>query len=308
MIVVMDLLLFAILVIVGIALVERLLPHRYLRVRLRKHLSLERMKEQPKEKNVQPKKTFQNGLFLGLEAQLQAASIFLTPVEFLRLVGWGNGLLLLVGLVFGAFLEALALCLLFDGAIYFVLKGLAQRRKRKMIQQLPDALTLMSNAMKSGYSILQTIDLVSKEDFVPLSYEFAHLVQALKFGESFEKAFRDFADRVELSEVTTVVDTILITRETGGNMTMVIDGLVEMLQENDRLEGEIRSLSAQGKMSAWIVGSMPTVLFLAMFGLNREYMMAFFEVGFGIAILAFAATMQFIGVMFLRKIIRLKVR
>lgn len=308
MIIVLDLIFFVILAIVGAVLVEWLLPGRYLRLRLRKHLNLERMKEQPKEKNAGTKKPFHSGLFLGLEAQLQAASIYLTPHEFLWLVGLGNGLLLVIGALFGALLEALALCLLVVGAIYFVLQGLTQRRKQKMIQQLPDALNLMSNAMKSGYSILQTIDLVSKEDFVPLSNEFAHLVQALKFGESFEKAFRDFADRVELPEVTTVVDTILITRETGGNMTQVIDGLVVMLHENDRLEGEIRSLSAQGKMSAWIIGSLPTALFLIMFMINRDYIMALFEVGFGIALLVVAGLMQFIGVMFLRKIIRLKVR
>ncbi|OZM57021.1 hypothetical protein CIB95_09635 [Lottiidibacillus patelloidae] len=261
-----------------------------------------------KKKKV-PRKDNTIGKFMQkLEMNIDAAAIPLSPKEFIVILLVINVLIIIFTTFLLSIVKSFIICIMLDGLIFFILPKFHQRRKNKMVAQLPDVLDLISNALKTGYSIVQTLDLVSKENFSPLSEEFGKLVQALKFGESFEVAFNDLAKRLDIREIQTVVDTILITRETGGNMTHVIEGLLEIMRENQRLQGEVKALTAQGRISSLVIGSMPIFLFAVLMMISPDYMMLLFSHPLGIIMVIIAVVSQIIGYVIMHKLIQLKVR
>jgi tight adherence protein B len=264
--------------------------------------------EKRKKKKTSRKENAIGKFMQKLEMNIDAAAIPLSPQEFLMILLGINALIIIFTAFLFSIMKSIIICILLDGIIFVILPKFHQRRKNKMVAQLPDVLDLISNALKTGYSIVQTLDLVSKENFAPLSEEFGKLVQALKYGESFEVAFNDLAKRLEIQEIHTVVDTILITRETGGNMTHVIEGLLEVMRENQRLQGEVKALSAQGRISSWVIGSMPLFLFAILMMINPEYMMLLFNHPIGIVMVIVAGISQIIGYVIMHKLIQLKVR
>ncbi|WP_139491378.1 type II secretion system F family protein [Brevibacillus dissolubilis] len=281
------------------------LPRIYFRLRLKRLFKT--MNPPPKNKEAEPIKNKRLAVwYQRVEAEVQAAELPVTTREFLLILMWLNlaslVLLLLLGWI------ALLILLLVNASAFILLRVFQMRRQQMLVQLLPDVLILMSNALKAGYSIVQTIDLLSREDFGPLSKEFGKLSQALRYGENFEKAFQNFAATLNLHEIDTVVDTILITRETGGNLTNVIDSLVLILEENQRLLGEVRSLTAQGRISALVVGMLPSAFFLFMYLFNPFYIMILFESTLGISMLIVAVLMQIAGFIIMNKLIKLKVR
>jgi tight adherence protein B len=284
-----------------------ILPKLSFRYRM-KHLinETELIKKEKKKSTTKDNSRF--GKFMKkLEVDIEAASLPLTPKEFLFILMGSNILIILIGTVIASLKVSVFICIILDFLVFRILPRFQKRRKNKMVQQLPDVLDLISNAMKTGYSIVQTIDLVSKENFQPISEEFEKLVQALKYGESFEKAFTDLANRLDIPELKTVVDTILITRETGGNMTHVIDGLLEMMRENQRLQGEVKALTAQGRISSWVIGSLPLFLFALLTFISPDYMLLLFQHPLGIAMVVVAGISQIIGYVVMHKLIQLKV-
>jgi len=246
-------------------------------------------------------------MWSALQHKLAAASIPLTPKEFVSILSGAGAILLLLAFVWGL-LPSLAVAAALYGLVFVLLKQLPERRKRKMAAQLGDALLLISSALKSGYSIVQAIDLVARENMQPLSEQFQTLTQSLKLGEPFEKALSDFGKRLDIEELTLVVDTILITRETGGNVTQVIDELMEVMRENEKLAEEVKAVSAQGRMSAWVIGMLPLFLFFFLFAISPDYMSALVNNVIGIILLAVAAGSQAIGIFIIRKMINFKIR
>jgi tight adherence protein B len=265
-------------------------------------------KQQKAAKKTERKNTAVDKFLRKMELNIEAASLPVTLKEFMLILLGCNILIFSIAAILANIIKALILCVFLTSVIFAILPFFQKRRKQKMLKQLPEALELISNALKTGYSIVQTLDLVAKENFSPLSEEFAKLIQALKFGESFEVAFNDLADRLEIPEMRTVVDTILITRETGGNMTHVIEGLLEIMRENQRLQGEVKALTAQGRISTLVIGSMPIFLFALLMMLSPEYMMLFFSHPLGLIMLVIAGTSQIIGYVVMHKLIQLKVR
>jgi len=275
------------------------------RIRIRRYFRMQKEKPAPtmETRPAAAKRAFWN----ALERKLAAASIPVTPKEFIS-IALGAGLLLALLAFLWGLLPSLTLGALFYGMIVVLLKQLPARKKRKIAAQLGDALLLVSSALKSGYSIVQAIDLVAKENMHPISEQFQTLIHSIKLGEPFEKALADFADRLDIEELTLVTDTILITRETGGNVTEVIDKLMEVMRENERLAEEVRAVSAQGRMSAWVIGLLPLFLFVFLTLISPEYMSALFSNVFGIVLLGVAAGSQAIGIWILRKMIRFEIR
>lgn len=276
------------------------------RLRLRRYM-LRRAPAVEAKKADEPAVAPERKWAIALQRRLVAAAVPLTPREFLVLLGGVGAALLALGFVWGP-LPSVAIGAVLYGAVATVLKRLPERRKERMAALLPDALLLVSSSLKSGYSFVQAIDLVAREQLQPLSEEFQHLTQSIKLGEPFDKAMTDFGKRLDIEELTLVVDTVLITRETGGNVTQVIDELLEVMRENERLAEEVKAVSAQGRMSAWVVGMLPLFLFLFLYAISPDYMSALLESAIGIALLVIAAGSQAIGIAIIRKMLRFKIR
>ena len=217
-------------------------------------------------------------LFDGISKSLARADIKLRPAEYMVVivaVSLALGVVLtilartpafgLVGLVLGVFLPG----------IYV---GQAQKaRLRKFDDQLGDMLNLMVNGLRAGYSTLQAMEAVSRELPAPICDEFHRVVQEMQLGLTMEDALDHILRRIRSDDLDLVVTAINVQREVGGNLAEILDVISYTIRERVRIKGEINSLTAQGRATAWVISGLPLALMAILFIVNRPYMMEFFN-------------------------------
>jgi tight adherence protein B len=173
--------------------------------------------------------------------------------------------------------------------------------------QLVNALSSMSNALKAGFSIQQAFESVVAERQNPIAQEYGMFLQQLRVGIAFEEALADLDRRMGSEDLTLMIQSIEIARQTGGNLTEVFDRIAETIRERRRIEGKIKSLTAQGKIQGNVVGAMPFVLGFAIYLLDPQMMMAFVTSYIGMFILLAVVLMEICGVLMIRKIVSIDV-
>ena len=189
----------------------------------------------------------------------------------------------------------------------FILKILKVRRLERFNFQLVNGLTSMSNSLKAGFSIQQAIESVVNEGENPISQEFGMFLQQIRVGMSFEEAMADLDRRLGSEDLTLMIQSIEIARQTGGNLTEVFDRIAETIRERRRIEGKIKSLTAQGKIQGNVVGAMPFVLGLAMYMLDPQMMRTFLASSIGVIVLVLVCIMVVLGMVVIRKIVNIDV-
>ena len=184
---------------------------------------------------------------------------------------------------------------------------LYKRWVRRFDDQLVDALTLVANALRSGLSLVQALDLVSKEMPAPISLEMGLTLNEHKMGTRLDDSLERMAERLPSPDLGIVVDAVLILRETGGNLSEVFDTIVYTISERKKVEGKIRSLTAMGVTQGVILIAMPFVLGYALHILNPDYMRPLFSTLLGWIMILFMCLMLFAGGMMIRKIVKIEV-
>ncbi len=181
------------------------------------------------------------------------------------------------------------------------------RRRHRFNNQLVDALVSMSNSLKAGFSIMQTVESEVQKHMNPLSQEFGILLHETRIGLKFEDALNNMEERVQSEDLTLVVRAIEIARQTGGNLTEVFETIAATIRERMRIEGRIRTLTAQGRLQGIIIGIMPLLLCGALLLIDPGMMIPFLKSKVGIIIIAAVLVLESIGAVFIRKIIRINV-
>jgi tight adherence protein B len=206
--------------------------------------------------------------------------------------GGGSLIFALGGLIFGIFIPR------------FVVKFQQGARLRKFNEQLPDMLNLMVNGLRTGFSALQAMEAVSRELPSPISDEFRRVVQEMQLGVPMEGALDNLQRRIASDDLDLAITAINIQREVGGNLAEILDTISYTVRERIRIQGEVRAITAQVSYSGKFLSLMPIVLSLALWGLNRDYMMQFFEEprACGVLMLGFAGFMLMMGYFVLNKI------
>jgi tight adherence protein B len=177
----------------------------------------------------------------------------------------GTPLFGILGLVLGVFFPGMYV-------------GQAQKtRLRKFDDQLGDMLNLMVNGLRAGYSTLQAMEAVSRELPAPICEEFRRVVQEMQLGLTMEDALEHILRRIRSDDLDLVVTAINVQREVGGNLAEILDTISYTIRERVRIKGEINSLTAQGRATAWVIAALPIGLMGILFAVNRPYMMKFFE-------------------------------
>lgn len=219
-----------------------------------------------------------------------AASVF-TGIFAFFFFG-GSFFFALLGLVFGVFIPR------------FVVNYQQAKRLSKFNDQLPDMLNLMVNGLRTGFSALQAMEAVSRELPSPISDEFRRVVQEMQLGVPMEGALENLQRRIASDDLDLAITAINIQREVGGNLAEILDTIAYTVRERIRIHGEVRAVTAQVKYSGRFLALMPIVLALALWGLNRDYMMQFFEEPAlcGYIILGVAGVMLVAGYLVLNKI------
>lgn len=173
--------------------------------------------------------------------------------------------------------------------------------------QLPDALALMANSLKSGYSFLQAMEVCSRELPDPLASEFGQVMKEIRVNIPVEDALVNLTRRVPSDDLDLIVTAVLIQRQVGGNLAEVLDRISGTIRERLKILGEINTLTAQGRLSGWIISLLPIGIGLVMYILNPSYISALFYHPLGWALLGAATISQFIGVAIIRSIISMEV-
>lgn len=190
---------------------------------------------------------------------------------------------------------------------HFMLHRAVEARGKKFTAQLSDALVLIANSLRSGFSFLQAVELVSREMQPPIAQEFARLLNEMNLGASADDALEGLTQRVASMELELVVTAVMIQRQVGGNLAEVLDTIAETIRERARMRREISALTAQGRMSGIVVGLLPFAMAIYMYIFSRDFLMILWMEPLGRAMIAGAVIMQLIGAFVIKKIVTIDV-
>lgn len=216
----------------------------------------------------------------NLSTQLARADLKLTVVEFWSLQALSAlGLAVAGYFLFGTPVLAILAAIIGWFAPRWFVSFRQGQRLRAFNDQLVDALNLMVNGLRSGYSILQAMESVSHELASPISVEFSRVVQEVQLGLALDQALANMLRRIKSDDLDLVVTAINVQREVGGNLAEILDVISFTIRERVRIKGEIRTLTAQGRYSGIVISLLPIGLALVLFCVNKPYVSRLFTSG-----------------------------
>ncbi len=204
-------------------------------------------------------------------------------------------------------LIALILALALGSVPYVYVRMIRAARLRKFNGLLPDAIDLMSRALKAGHSISSAIEMIAQEVGPPLGPEFRRLFEEQNFGLPLREAMLNLARRVPIPDVQFLVTAILVQKETGGNLVEILDKTAAVLRDRIRLQGQLRIYTAQGKLTGWILSVLPFVIFGIISIINPHYVHILLDDPLGQKLIIAGLALMALGAWVIRKIIDIKV-
>jgi len=194
---------------------------------------------------------------------------------------------------------------------YFLPRWYVSRRRRqrqaRINGQLEEMLTLVANSLRSGYGLLQSFEYASRQISPPLASELKRMLQEANLGAGAEAAIEALANRIASPDMEMVVTAIAIQRTVGGNLAQTLDNVAYTMRERDRIRGEIKTLTAQQRMTGVIIGALPIFVGVIMFAMNPDYMTPLFTETAGKVLLLIAAGMEAAGVFLIRSMMSFEV-
>lgn len=186
---------------------------------------------------------------------------------------------------------------------------LSARTKRiaKLEEQLPDALDLMGRSLRAGHALPTAIRLCGEEMPEPLGREFTLLADETTYGVPFAVALQNLSKRVPVPDIGFFVVAVMIQRESGGNMAELLANISSIVRQRLKLHGEVRTLSAEGKLSGWIMSLLPFGIGLLMNLIKPGYMNSMFEDPLGIKMIGVAMFMMAVGIIWMRQVVQIRV-
>ena len=193
--------------------------------------------------------------------------------------------------------------------IWNIPKVIILRRKKERVktfnEQLNEGTMIISNSLKAGYSFLQAIAVVSEETKDPFAKEFNKLLKEMSLGISEETALKNMLNRIESEDLRLIVNAILIQKDIGGNLSEILDNISTTIRERQKIQSELKTLTAQGRLSGIIVMLIPFVLGITIYLFNKEYMMLLFNTPLGLGMIITAFVNQILGLIMIKKIIKI---
>jgi tight adherence protein B len=241
---------------------------------------------------------------------LARANLKLTVVEFILLVV----LIGVVGAVAGAFLVRK---LWIIGAVaggllgFFAPRVFMSYRETKRLHafndQLGDTITLLANSLRSGYSLLQSMEMVARELPQPMSEEFTRVTREIGLGLSTQEALDNLLRRIQSDDLDMMITAINIHHEVGGNLSEILDTIGHTIRERVRIKGEIRTLTSMARYSGYLVSILPVAVAGLLFVMNAEYMSRLWEDACGIQMIVASCIGMFSGWIIIRRIVNIDI-
>jgi tight adherence protein B len=244
----------------------------------------------------------------GLEVKMQQAGFPLLGSEFLALVGVAVLSAGILGMMLTMkILYAITFGILTGLGCFLYLNIRIANRQKEFSNQLGDVLIMISNAMRSGFSFMQAMDLIAKEMKPPVSVEFFKTIAEIRLGADTETALLNMGKRVQSSDLDLAVTAVLIQRQVGGNLAQILDTIAGTINERIKMKQEIKTLTAQGRLSGWVLAALPLVIAALSTAVNPHYLDPFFEEPIGRIALAGVIIAQLIGFLVIRRIVNIDV-
>lgn len=194
-------------------------------------------------------------------------------------------------------------------ASYAPLYNVSRQRAKRIAtieEQLPDAVDVVKRALRAGHPFSDALNMVAEEMEGPVAREFGLTFADINYGSDQRNAMLGLIERVPSMTVTAMVTAVLIQKETGGNLAEILDQLSKLIRARFRFYRKVRTLSAEGRLSAWILGMVPLVLFAVIWLTTPDYLPTLLEEPVGRKLVMAAGLMMFIGTLWIRKIIRIE--
>jgi tight adherence protein B len=247
------------------------------------------------------------GILTRTEEALEQADLPLRPPEALFFYFAGVFVLALFGLLILP--PGMGFGILVLGAVVPVV--LLHRRRKKRLRnfqiQLPDTLNLLAGSMRAGFSFAQGLETVANEAAEPTRRELQRVFTESRLGRPIEDALEDSANRMSSVDLMWAVMAIRIQREVGGNLAELLDTVADTMTQRERIRGEIKALTAEGRFSGWILGIFPAAFAGVLYVVQPNYIGTLFENTMGLIAIGVSCVMTFIGFLWLRKILAIEV-
>ena len=245
---------------------------------------------------------------MQLKRMLDQADLHITPSRLIMFSG-------LAGMLAAMAVSVLALSLLLMLCAGLVVAALPfvhvwyKRKKRfnAFLEQLPDALDLMSRALSAGHAFPEALHMISDEMPDPIASEFRKTYEEQNLGLSLKLALENLTHRMPLLDLRMCVTAVLIQRETGGNLAEILEKVAYTIRERFRILGDLKTLTTSSRMSAWLLCGLPIGVAIAITAMNPEYMSVLWKDPRGHYLIAAAMGLQVTGMLIVRKILRIKI-
>jgi tight adherence protein B len=247
------------------------------------------------------------GILTKVERALERGDV---PIRAGELIFYGTavvvmvflGVSLLAGPLYGVIVAGLVAML----PVVYVSRQ-QRTRQQAFERQLPDTLTLLSSSLRAGFSFMQGLEAVAQEIGAPMRRELQRVFTEVRLGRAPEDALGEAAERMGSNDLAWTVMAIRIQREVGGNLATLLDTVADTMQKRDRIRREIRALTAEGRLSAIILGLLPPVAGIGLFFVAPDYMKTLFDHGIGIAAVIASVVLAIVGWFWLRRIVDIEV-
>lgn len=246
--------------------------------------------------------------YARIKVKLLQAYIKMKPIEFIEISIMG-------GLFLGMFLWLVStniLLMLLGFVLGFRIPDLfvetiRKKRAKQLNDQLPQALSLISNGLRAGFSFPQAMAVVGREMEAPIADEFSKVLRDNSYGKNMDEALLDLSKRTADEDLDIFITTLLIHLQVGGDLSEILDTISETIRERVKLKGDIRTMTAQSQMSAVVIGLLPVAIAAAMFVINPSYIGSLFTDPLGLMMIGVAGAMILFGAFILTRIVKVKI-
>jgi tight adherence protein B len=242
-----------------------------------------------------------------LETLLEQTELEITVAQLLAYCAGGGMLGLCLAMLGSGGIMLIVLPTLFALLPIFYVLFKRGQRTRRLSEQLPDSLEMMARSLRAGHALTSSFKMVATEMPTPVSIEFARAFEAQELGMPFEKAVADMTRRApDNQDLKIFALSVIVQKETGGNLVEIIEKIADTVRSRYKFQGKLRGLTAEGRMSSYILGALPFVCVLFLMVANRPYILHLFSDDLGNYILGYGVVSWSLGFLWMRKMMKIK--
>ena len=238
--------------------------------------------------------------------RLDSAGLKKQPGDYLLFVGAAAFVAAVIGFLLGGLLPALLLLVMAPVGLAVLLNVLVSRRRRKFDEQVPDALQMLAGGLRAGHSLLRAVDAAAEENESPMKEELSRVVNETRIGRDLGESLADVARRTANDDFASITRAIEIHREVGGDLAQVLDNVGETIRDRTQLRGQVKALSAEGRMSAMVLMALPILMFTGLVMFNPTYSRTFLTTVPGFLMIAASVVLLAVGGFWLSRLIKPK--